>query len=471
MSDHFNLGENAQSFKTAPKFDAFDMVILNIDDDNYVSSPYAVLDNDAWESESARKRNGKYVFSYIDGSWKQTAGPGSFDSSAVVNLQSLGITAAFTVAGAAEKDGDTITVSRFADTENDTLQLSIELTRSGKTMETNCPLVKASDRQAIADGLLAKLCGRQYQPFTATAAEVNPLVELGDAISAHGIYSGMFQQDLEFNSLMSSNISAPGEEETDSEYKYETANERRYARKFADISAEFLIHADAIEARVAKEGGSNASFGWKLLYDSWSVYASNSEVFRIDSAGATVKGKITAESGYIGTSARGFAISASAIMNGMTSFSDTENNGVYVGTDGIALGGGNFKVDSRGNLTAENGTFHGTVQAKHIAYGGDNGTFNGSGISNGSIPGGKIGSNELGTGQFQSGVNTSLGYADFANGVFSNTNTANYVRTKGLYQGGTYLYLRGERAVWKNITIYDSEGNGTTHRFLVQSNN
>ncbi len=480
MTDHFNLGENAQSFKMAPKFAAFDMVILNIDDNNYVSSPYAVLDNDVWESANVRRNNGKYVFSYSNGTWKQTAGPVSFDASATVNLQSIGITAAFTVAGAMEKAGDTITVSRFADTENDTLQLTIELTRSGRTMEANCPLVKAADRQAIADGLLAKLCGRQYQPFSATAAEVNPLVELGDAISAHGIYTGLFQQDLEFNSLMSSDISAPGEEETDSEYKYETANERRYARKFADISAEFLIHADAIEARVTKEGGSNSSFSWKLLSDSWSVFSSDSEVFHIDSSGATVKGTITATGGYIGTSARGFAITASAIMNGMTSFSDTDHNGVYIGTDGIALGGGNFKVDSQGNLTAENGTFHGTVQAKHIAYGGDNGTFSGEGLSGGSVGGGKISNSTLGTGKFVSGVNTSLGYADYSNDVFNKQTQCNYLSTKHFACGdaniagaisassSSNVSILGHRVKWEYV-YYDHNGSETGKWLLVRS--
>lgn len=490
MADHFNLGENAQSFKTAPKFAAFDMVVLNIDDNNYVSSPYAVLDNDVWESVSARQNNGKYIFEYVDGSWKQTAGPGSFDASATVNLQSIGITAAFTVAGAAEKAGDTITVSRFEDRENNTLQLSIELTRSGRTMETNCPLVKAADRQAIADGLLAKLCGRQYQPFSATAAEVNPLMELGDAISAHGIYTGLFQQDLEFNSLMSSDISAPGEEETDSEYKYETANERRYARKFADISAEFLIHADAIEARVTKEGGTNSSFAWKLLADSWSVYSSNSEVFRIDSSGATVKGTITAESGYIGTYPIGFAISASAIMNGMESFADTDHNGVYVGTDGIALGGGKFKVDSQGNLTAENGTFHGTVQAKNIVYGGDNGTFNGGGLTGGSVGGSKIGSNSigaghvvsssLGTGQFQSSVTDSLGYANHAHSAFEGLEEVNWLKANSINTGhlrvpggspkltvdSNGLYILGSKVKWLTI-FYDNGGVSQGQTVLV----
>lgn len=66
-------------------------------------------------------------------------------------------------------------------------------------------------------------------------------------------------------------------------------------------------------------------------------------------------GKITAKSGYIGNGSSGFTIGNTAIYNGMTSLSDTTHNGIYEGTDGIALGKGNFKVTSAGALTAKSG--------------------------------------------------------------------------------------------------------------------
>lgn len=58
-------------------------------------------------------------------------------------------------------------------------------------------------------------------------------------------------------------------------------------------------------------------------------------------------GGLTANSGTIG----GFTIGTSSIYNGMTSLSDTTHNGVYVGTDGIALGKSSFKVTSAGNAS------------------------------------------------------------------------------------------------------------------------
>lgn len=81
----------------------------------------------------------------------------------------------------------------------------------------------------------------------------------------------------------------------------------------------------------------------------------------------------------------GFTLSSSSLRNGMTSFSDTTHNGVYIGTDGIALGAGKFKVDAEGNLYATTGTFTGNVYAGNIQYGGSAGTFSGSGLSVGSV--------------------------------------------------------------------------------------
>jgi uncharacterized protein (DUF2345 family) len=51
------------------------------------------------------------------------------------------------------------------------------------------------------------------------------------------------------------------------------------------------------------------------------------------------------------------------IYNGMTSLSDTTHNGIYVGTDGISLGKGLFKVTSSGALNATSATIKGSITA------------------------------------------------------------------------------------------------------------
>ena len=69
--------------------------------------------------------------------------------------------------------------------------------------------------------------------------------------------------------------------------------------------------------------------------------------FKVTKAGA-----ITAISGNIG----GFTLSDSKLYNGKSKLSDTTYDGVYIGTDGIALGKGTFKVTKAGVLTVKAGT-------------------------------------------------------------------------------------------------------------------
>ena len=116
----------------------------------------------------------------------------------------------------------------------------------------------------------------------------------------------------------------------------------------------------------------------------------------------------------------GFTLSATALKNGMTSFGDTQHNGVYLGTDGISLGGGKFRVDKNGNLYATTGTFAGNVYAGKIrsnAVDGYGGSFSGYGISSGTVLGGyggAIGGGTITTSNTSGGINGSLARGDSA---------------------------------------------------------
>ena len=94
------------------------------------------------------------------------------------------------------------------------------------------------------------------------------------------------------------------------------------------------------------------------------------------------EGSITANKGYIG-GIGGFTIEAGKLYSGMDTFPEqptliSKDKNVYIGTDGIALGGGNFRVDSNGKLYANSGTFSGTIYA-------DGGTIGGWSISANSL--------------------------------------------------------------------------------------
>lgn len=271
-------------------------------------------------------------------------------------------------------------------------------TDTGETLEVDCPW----GTQAICDSILANIRGYAYKPYTATDAILDPSAEIGDSVNIKGVQSGIFDVNTEFNPLMTANISAPSQEDIDSEYPYKASSERKITRQLASVQSELNQQADEISAKVSTTGGSHQSFSWSLTADGFILANGSSEVFRADASGITVKGEIHATSGFIGTDSNGFEITANSIYKGIGSYSAT-GSGVYIGTDGINIGG-KFKVDSGGNISAANATFTGSVYAKNIQHGSTGGYFSGGGISGGSLSSGK----------FDSGVNSSLGHGDSA---------------------------------------------------------
>lgn len=227
-------------------------------------------------------------------------------------------------------------------------------TDTGRTLELDNPLFGSP---TVAAKLLQRLKGYQYQPYSAQGALVDPAAEMGDAISVNDVYGGIYTRERTFGRLMITDVSAPNDEEINHEYKWETPTERKLKREMEDVRATFAIQSDRIEARVAKIGGNNNSFGWVLTDSGHIWYSGSKQVMKVSSSGLEITGKITATSGYIGNGSQGFEISSRSLFNGMTSLNDTTHNGVYVGVDGISLGRGNFKVDASGNLTARRGTF------------------------------------------------------------------------------------------------------------------
>ena len=90
----------------------------------------------------------------------------------------------------------------------------------------------------------------EYQPFNAKGAYITPAAEIGDGVTAYGIYAGLFEQETIFNRLMLSNIGSAISNEAEVEMDYEDASERKYMRKFAETAAALEIFADRISQSV-----------------------------------------------------------------------------------------------------------------------------------------------------------------------------------------------------------------------------
>lgn len=212
--------------------------------------------------------------------------------------------------------------------------------------------------QEQANDILAQIRGYQYQPYEATNALIDPCAELGDGVSANGIYSGIYVKATQFDALCPSDLKAPYEEEIEHEFVMSSPTDRTYSRFVRKTSAMISMNATQIEAKVSKtsENGTK-TFGWILDDDSWTIKANSKAIFQANKDGIIVNGSI--RSGKIGDDASddksGFIITKNAIHNNMPSMDSTNTTGVYIGTNGIKIGQ-NFSVSAAGTITAKSAT-------------------------------------------------------------------------------------------------------------------
>lgn len=247
------------------------------------------------------------------------------------------------------------------------------------------------------------------------------------------------------------------------------------------------IQATEIAARVTQTGGDNSSFGWSLLSNEFGLYAGSTKVFYVNSSGAHVNGEITATSGEIS----GFSITTSGIQkwegtgwedqagitlsatngirlgvkNNHYAFSVDRYGNVNIGWD-TTLGDYAFKVSSTGNVTANSGSFRGNVSAKNIQYGGDYGTFNGSGLTDYSIGSYAIGDGSI-INRTIGGSAVSYGKVDFTGTLDQvGINRSNIEAIQGYFIGSANFNRLDANSIWldgKQLT-YGSikDGNGRT---------
>lgn len=333
-------------------------------------------------------------------------------------------------------------------------------TDSGRTLTLDCPW----GTQKMAEDILSRIQGFQYQPYTADGAHIDPAAEIGDGFAAGNLYSGIYSKNVSHGALYTANVSAPGGEKINYKYEYKTPTQRKIERHYSEMKSTFKVQADQISAevsarieqgdeltsrldiqsdqisaRVTKTGGSSSSFGWELLNDSWTVKANNTTVFKVTKSGAEVRGKITALSGKIG----GFDIQSDYLSYNNQVWNGTNSRGIYIGVNGIQCGSEakGVQITPTGKLYAEDGYFRGSVSADKIQYGYNsdgeyNGYFNGEGLESRSVSGLEIATSTVSTINTDGGINTSLAYAEFSNDVFNGDDTATWVLTDFLQISG-----------------------------------
>ena len=337
-------------------------------------------------------------------------------------------------------------------------------------LELDCPW----GSQQMANDILESIGEFVYRPYDTEWAKLDPAAELGDGVTINGVFSGIYVNETNFSTLMAARIAAPQENAVDHEYPYKSPTDRKTTRQFAETRASLRVnaasiqaevtaretseaemraalelHAQEIAARVTQTGGNSASFGWSLTADGFVLESSGQEVFKATKDGVDITGKITATSGFIGGKNKGFTITENAIYNALSSLYGTVN-GVYIGTDGIALGGGKFRVNSNGQLYATDGTFTGNVYANKIQTGGAAGAIQGSQIDSGTIT----------TANTNGYLNGGIANGYYAKDIFSGAYPADAMNARsGSFSENQAFRLYGQTVNLSTYTFRDGVGN------------
>jgi len=216
-------------------------------------------------------------------------------------------------------------------------------------------------------------------------------------------------------------------------------------------------------------GDQDSSFGWSLTSSGFTLTSDGSTVMSVTSSGLTLSGTISCFGGTIG----GFTIKGSYLHTGTkTSYSST-TSGVYIGTNGIGLGAGNFYVSSSGSLYTKSGTIGCFTLNSTYMYAGSSGTTNyvligqlsssrtvcGQSLSNwGLILGTKFGVTRAGV-VYGTDVHVT-GEITATSGTFDNCtlNSTCNLYGKLLMSGTSNLYLFGSRFVASYDTSIGIDG-------------
>ena len=351
----------------------------------------------------------------------------------------------------------------------------------GLTMEYTHPF----GTPEMARNILASISGYQHQSYDATSVLLDPAAQLGDGLDINGIYSSIVTMTSHYGPHFTADTGAPAIQEINQKVQFKSSQERQVERKFLEtyaklaiqadqISAEvearksdveqlnslLAIQADQIAAKVSQSGGNPASFAWEMYAAYMRFLSNNKEILRLDASGATLNGIINALGGTIG----GFTILSDYLTYNNQKWGGTNTIGLYLGVNGLQLGR-NCKIDMQGNADFTSANIRGTLRAGDLIYGGDAGYLSGSGLESHTVAGNRLQYNTVSTSYTSGGINTSLGYADYANGVFNGWNTAPSIYAGSVVATGS-LYVPAfgstRRVSVRSVTI-----NGNVYNILT----
>lgn len=115
---------------------------------------------------------------------------------------------------------------------------------TGLELTATCPYASPE----MVNALLSMAKGAQYQAYEAQGVKLDPAAELGDGVTADGIYSVLAQ--ISDNGDGYPDISMPGEDLIEEEYPGIETPEQKFDRKLAETSSLISKKANEIEAGI-----------------------------------------------------------------------------------------------------------------------------------------------------------------------------------------------------------------------------
>lgn len=145
--------------------------------------------------------------------------------------------------------------------------------------------------QEQADAILAalKLRGTKYQPFTATAAPVDPAIEIGDAVSVNGTEAVAWNITTQHTRMMAADLAAPFDEEVAHDFDYQPKTVREFKRERKYTRARISINEEAITAEAVRATAEEAELAGRITVTADAI---TSEVTRATAAEGTLGTRI-----------------------------------------------------------------------------------------------------------------------------------------------------------------------------------
>lgn len=221
---------------------------------------------------------------------------------------------------------------------------------TGRAIEVTCPW----GSQEMANSILASVSGKTYQPYTAMDALLDPAAEIGDAVTLGGYYSVIADISTSFDRASAPTISAPGSDEIDDEYPYESRERRETNRQLAQTRSLISKTSEEILLQVENElEGLSSSFSVQLKQIQSQVTGLDGQISTITQKVDNITLDVTngSTSSSISLSVGGVVVSSQNIqMNGLVTFTGLANGTTTI--DGACIKTGTIEAD-RLALTGE----------------------------------------------------------------------------------------------------------------------